>query len=107
MILLPITAGAYYITGTCGKNLEWGFDLYDLQIDIWGTGDMYEIDTSDEDRWGGMWSASLMLKVSVSSLDFISLSKTVGLNACFCRNVCTPFIVPFPFQVLIRLSIHS
>ena len=86
MILLPITAGAYYITGTCGKNLEWGFDMSGLQIDIWGTGDMYEIDTSDEDRWGGMWSALRTVTIesgvtSVGNFAFFGcpLLKTVEL----------------------------
>ncbi len=61
MILLQITAGAYYITGTCGKNVEWGFDISSLQLDIWGTGDMDDIDV--EDRWGEMSAGLKIVKI--------------------------------------------
>lgn len=58
ILLLSVTASAYYLTGKCGDNVEWGLDLYDFQIDIWGSGDMQNFNSSSStamsDRWGGV-----------------------------------------------------
>lgn len=60
-LLLSVTANAYFFTGTCGENLEYGLDIDNLQIDIWGSGDMQNFGSGSNiamsDRWGGVPSS--------------------------------------------------
>lgn len=82
ILLMSVTANAYYLTGKCGKNLEWGLDLYDLQIDIWGSGDMQNFGSGSgiamSDRWGGVPS-------SIKKVEIDEGVTSIGNNAfAFC-----------------------
>ncbi len=54
MALMPVTASAA-ITGSCGDNLRYSYDLLDDTLAVYGYGDMEDYTASSESRWGMMW----------------------------------------------------
>ena len=67
--IMPITASAETITGTCGANITWVYDSVNHVLTISGTGDMYDYNNKISPwKSGGYWISHVIIDDGVTSI---------------------------------------
>ena len=80
----------YYVTGVCGDNLTWVYDMQTCTLTISGEGEMYNYNSGNYRPWDNYISEikTIVVKTGVTSIGHIAFGKCNNLN-----NISLPFTI--------------